>query len=475
MAFYTSNTGYVSILDPLPLDNLGWEIVVRGTDFSTIIALIGHYESITWSVEMSGDGGGSVTLDMDHPVFSIPVPGGGTVLDNEYLWQLYEDGVLRVEFLGTTITEVLLDESQRRGVTISGPGTAHVLQWARVMPPGYGQGRGYQPPFFTFNTAREPNKLTGVYDYWYSIAWYWEGAVIGGPDPIPVTSRFALWDAIFKECQARGVCSYVTPMFTWWEDTAGVTWTDACEDTLKPGDSLHDLLIKFSELSNTEWIMRPGFQLDVRQDFGVHREDKVILFPLTEQKSVSRTRARDEIANMVVSQDVAGFISVAIDKTSVNKWGARESYVEAGTAIGTPEAASTREAVAEATLRRYKEEIRSWTFSIQPKIPTRRLFVDFFVGDWVGVEISEDGGITHTVEAYRLQAASGTVDSSGQESIEVTMESKPQYALRKYLGAVDKIGKQTALAPASTAIPPWAQTQSAVEKAASIVYSQLHF
>ena len=62
---------------------------------------------------------------------------GDYILDYEHLFQVWEDGVLRFEFLGETVTEQQADDSEQRLATITGPGTAAVLAWAAALPPGF--------------------------------------------------------------------------------------------------------------------------------------------------------------------------------------------------------------------------------------------------------------------------------------------------------------------------------------------------
>ena len=86
-------------------------------------------------------GSGSVTLNMDAPWWKNTAMGDGstanTILDFECLWQIALDGVVRFEFLGETITEQLVDPSEQRMVTVTGPGTAATLKWAAAMPQGF--------------------------------------------------------------------------------------------------------------------------------------------------------------------------------------------------------------------------------------------------------------------------------------------------------------------------------------------------
>jgi hypothetical protein len=121
-----------------------WEIfVVSGTDYVTRLAQIPNSMLLNWQFVRQLDdlGSGTVVLSQDDPWWtSVTLPGGlptETLLDEECLWQVYKDGTCRFEFLGETVTEQLVDPSEQRQVTITGPGTAAVLKWAMVAPQGF--------------------------------------------------------------------------------------------------------------------------------------------------------------------------------------------------------------------------------------------------------------------------------------------------------------------------------------------------
>jgi hypothetical protein len=72
----------------------------------------------------------------------LTLAGSGTIpaselWDDEHLWQVLFDGVVVFEFFAETITEQLVDQSEQRSVTTTGPGTITALSWAAAMPPGF--------------------------------------------------------------------------------------------------------------------------------------------------------------------------------------------------------------------------------------------------------------------------------------------------------------------------------------------------
>ncbi len=129
---------------PLPVAGLGWEIFVRSyADYTTLLCQVPPSVYTTFqATKMLNDlGSGSVTLNMDAPWWENTAMGDGstsnTILDFECLWQIALDGVVRFEFLGETITEQLVDPSEQRTVTVTGPGTVATLKWGAAMPQGF--------------------------------------------------------------------------------------------------------------------------------------------------------------------------------------------------------------------------------------------------------------------------------------------------------------------------------------------------
>jgi hypothetical protein len=122
----------------------GWEVLVRsGADYTTLLAAIptSMLLSFQFVKQLDDIGSGTVVLSQDDPWWSrVTLPGGlpsATLLNQECLWQFWQDGVVRFEFLGETVTEQLTDPSEQRVATVTGPGTIAALKWAMVAPQGF--------------------------------------------------------------------------------------------------------------------------------------------------------------------------------------------------------------------------------------------------------------------------------------------------------------------------------------------------
>jgi len=121
-----------------------WEVYVySGLDYVTLLAVIPQSMLLNFQFARQLDdiGSGTVVLSQDDPWWQeVTLPGGlpaETLLDEECLWQFRKDGVPRFEFLGETVTEQLVDPSEQRQVTVTGPGTIATLKWAMVAPQGF--------------------------------------------------------------------------------------------------------------------------------------------------------------------------------------------------------------------------------------------------------------------------------------------------------------------------------------------------
>jgi hypothetical protein len=172
--------------------------------------------------------------------------------------------------------------------------------------------------------------------------------------------------------------------------------------------------------------MHPGFKLDVRPVIGVHRESNVIFFESDTVLDNDRTRTREDLANVVIVRDSAGVMSIATDSASVNTWNRREEYVDEANLVDKPR----RDQVAQIMLAQRKAEKSQWTISVDPNSPSRRVFRDFDLGDWVGIH-RFNPDLTATIDAYRVMAITVQVDQNGKETLELTLETKLDALVRK--------------------------------------------
>lgn len=136
-----SNSKFLTILDPVPLDGIGWEAVALHVGSAGDLSVM---QRVYRSVQMTGSkvrndfGVGSITIPKDDLLWSEPLPSpleSMNPLDREFLWRLYENGVLRHEFFGEDIEEdIAVENESPRLVNISGRTPEIVLRWGVHVP-----------------------------------------------------------------------------------------------------------------------------------------------------------------------------------------------------------------------------------------------------------------------------------------------------------------------------------------------------
>jgi hypothetical protein len=417
-----SNGRHLAVVAKPRLENAGWEIKVRDNlDHSTLIAVISDFISFSISPELNAAGAGAITLSLDTPLFRNSLPNGAdasTLEDYEYIWEAYEDGLLRFQWLGRNVEHHQVEDDEQRTVTISGPGIAETLRFAKIMRPGFPKAvpkKMLTNPEFSSGSDEKP-----AYKWIFPPKW----------------TTMRMWWTLFKSAQKRGTIPWIKPTFTDVKDSGGANWvyvptvksTTGVGFSPTAGQDLLDFLddctgqdysTYFAEY--TEWMMWPGGKLDVRPVIGVHREREVI-FGEGQYQSVEVVRNREEISNVVVAVDNTGNFSVAQDTSSVKHWNRREMYYDAA---GNVTQQNRRTAVAKNVLAQNKDEKAEWTIGIPSFLGNRRPFYNFNVGDWIGID-TWHANRANTVSAYRVKAISVTVAGETPE-VQLTLQSAAQY------------------------------------------------
>lgn len=121
----------------VPYNSVGFTLICRSArDFTTVLAVLYDYATMGYTEELSGVGAGSVTLDMDDPALldQILADSVEDILAQDNLWEVYFDGERRFMWLGQNVQEPLVNASEDRLVTISGPGLGQSLEWGLILP-----------------------------------------------------------------------------------------------------------------------------------------------------------------------------------------------------------------------------------------------------------------------------------------------------------------------------------------------------
>ena len=141
MTLRYSNTKFLTVLDPLPLDNIGWEAValhVGALGDLTVMQRVYRSTEMTGSKVRNDFGMGSINIPKDDVLWDADLPSplvGVNPLDREFLWRFYEDGILRHEFFGEDIIEDIAVEGESpRMNQIRGRTPEVVLNWGVHVP-----------------------------------------------------------------------------------------------------------------------------------------------------------------------------------------------------------------------------------------------------------------------------------------------------------------------------------------------------
>lgn len=443
----TTASRFLSIGTPEPNISSGWTIrVLDYKDLTKQVAIAHEFTSFSFTMELNAPGTGTITFDEDSPFWTAILnndKSNRTLANNEYVFEALDGGAARFAWLATSVTNTIVGEDETRAVTISGPGIAGVLTWAKVGRPGWPT----KVPIIDY-TVRQSDK-TKKDPVWRATS---------SSDKLPAFGweftynwpTMRMWWTVFQAAKRRGLLPWVTPLFNATKDAAGKDWiwVKTIENVTsttnratgkqvrygyQPQDrnqSLLDFLADCTGQDYTkwfgqrlEWIMYPGFKLDVRSRIGIDRSKTVRFF---QGNIISDERARDraEIANRVVALDEVGGESVRTDNASVAKWNLRERWDESNKQVLVT---SVRDQLADRYIKQTKDEKDQWTIRIPYGEPGRVPFRNFVVGDDIGLN-AEYFGSTPTAVAeptkYRVMAI--TISMSADNTVpdcELTLKS----------------------------------------------------
>ena len=393
-----SNTAYLEVLDAVPLEGSGWFArVLSERDWTSMIAEVHHVTELGVTLELNAEGGGRVALDADDPLLhgTLPLGESRPIIEQEALWQIIHDGMVRGEFLAEDVAEdVVLTSDGPRSTVVSGRGTGVVLEWAKVLPAG----------------MPTPTTLSREF----------------------VSHPMGAWLTLLREAQANGVLPFVRPLFSGVEDSAGQPWGASQAITVNAGDDLLTLLKRWCEQRELMWRMLPGFRLQVFQQFGHHRESEIVFPQWRGQSEHKRTVTRRDIANQVFASSGDSGVAVAESTTSQARWRKRMAWVTAGDSSD----ASARSMVANASLQSMSDQSGSRSIKVPSDLAGRVPLQDFTLGDWVTMEIP--GGAEPG--AMRVLGVTIDVGDDGQATHELTLQSRRELRELRIQRAIDGLG-----------------------------------
>jgi hypothetical protein len=260
-----------------------------------------------------------------------------------------------------------------------------------------------------------------------------------------VDSVMATYKEYLIEAQARGTIPYVTADFTDALDSAGASWVGKPNLEITEGSNLLQLLQTLTQLQQSDWIMENDFKLKIYQKvwddeepdptLSFHKEDKIVMHEANAQLFRSRTRDRATVGNSIVGKNSAGEYAYMEDEESISKFQRREMFIEAGNA---PDLA-TLGTVLQSSLAQVSDEKSSWRLIVDPSLPGKRVFDDYDVGDWIGVEMV-DSTATVTRNAWRIVGIAIQVDENAQITAELTLQSRMELLAERLQQQVANLG-----------------------------------
>lgn len=427
---------YLTILAPQPDINSGWSIhVLDYKDMKSLVAVVSEFSEMSFTIELNGPGTGSITMDEDSTFWGQILNNGNsnrTLLNNEYVFEAWENNTPRFAWVAQTVENTLVGEDETRAITISGPGIAQVLTWACINRPAWPTKIPLEKHGVS-SADGKPIMLPRYYSYQDTIpAALWRFP-IGWP-----TMR--MWYTVFKAAQRRGMIPFVTPMFGPLKDSGGQPWIHIAtldekvlEEGYSPDTPSEDLLDFLGDCTGQdyskwfgqrlEWVMHPGFKLDVRHQIGTDQSKNVRFFQ-GNIISDSRTRDREAIYNRVIVIDVDGNETTRQDAASVRAWNLREQRNETEKNVTSTALMSQ---IADRIIQQSNNEKDQWTVKIPYDDPGRQPFRNFNIGDWIGFNVDYYGATPTAVagpQKERVMAITISVNAdSTVAQCELTLKS----------------------------------------------------
>ena len=261
----------------------------------------------------------------------------------------------------------------------------------------------------------------------------------------------SVWLQELQAAQGRGTIPFITTRMSASYDSFGNAWSDSQSVQIQNGTDLFALLQGHASMINAEFVMQPGFVLQVGIPrvtgiitLGADWSQSVILREARDETSKQRTRTRNQIANLIAAINSDGRTVTASNTTSIASWGQREAWIQAAVQVSPTDI----DVVAAASVEQTSIEQLQWTLQITPNRPGKTVFRDFDVGDWVGLERPDYSA----VDSVQVIAIAVQVDASGVETHELTLVSYLQWLQEQLAYVVGKLGGQFLSVTGTTAV-----------------------
>lgn len=323
-----------------------------------------QYESLSFENALNETGSGKLTLDKRKLTDM-------SWLESDLIWRVEIEGQERFAFVAEQIEDQSVDQNESYLVSIGGRGVACLLEWAAVYPLGD-----------QITRSIEDQSLASV-----------------------------MVDLV-NEAHARGTIENVT--VSGWnalKDWNGIAWTDSNRLEFEAGGSLLDKLGDWQGIE-WEWRMNPRLGLELAGSFGRNVSNTVVLSPGLNVSRQTTTRDLKNLRNVLMTQDQNDGFSEVKDNASIAEWTRREQYVVFDKTVNE----GSRTSAGYGLLNLVKNATVERRVEVDPFAEGRRPFVNFDLGDIVGVEFETE------VFEFRVLAIAVAADENGSLRAEVTLD-----------------------------------------------------
>lgn len=279
---------------------------------------------------------------------------------------------------------------------------------------------------------------------------------LGGPLYFNKPIIGGVWLDLLSQAKARGTVPFITTgQLSASTDSFNNPWNDSQSVQIQNGTDLYTLLGAHAGMINADWIMQPGFRLQVgipetgSITLGFDRSNQIIFRDGEDCVTRVRARARNQIQNLLAVINANGRTITASDTSSEKLWGQREAWLQAAMQVSQADLT----VVATAADLQNALEVLSYTLTVSPYRPGRTVFTGFDVGDWVGLERPDYSA----VDKVRVVAIAVAVDSTGAETHELTLNTYVQWLTQQLQFIATKMGGGFVSATGTSAIPNNAQ------------------
>lgn len=278
----------------------------------------------------------------------------------------------------------------------------------------------------------------------------------------------ALWLDLLSQSQTRGTIPFISPTFTPTTDSAGNPWTDQASLVISNGSDLETQLEASVTAFNGDWVMYPGFQLYAANDgvLGNDLSQTVVFYSSGHIVDHERTRVRDQVFNYIVASDGTGNLTYQTSPTSALQWTQRENFVQSSQATDI----GTLQQMAAAALQEFQSETAQRTLTVPPELQGRTVFVDYQLGDWIGVQNPD----LTTTDKVRVVGIAISIDGTQDYvTMELTLETRIQLLIERMNVLLQKIGSN---ADAQVIAAPGAVSQfiqQSINQTAKNTYTQV--